>query len=117
VQVFTLGSSQAHGKWQVSVAGGELPRWRRDGKELFYHFGDGYFAVDVKTDGASFEAGIPKPCSQFLLFSPTGAAAPHLWSPATVSASWSSHRLRRRAIRPSRSWSTGDSGLQETRTG
>ena len=61
VQGFTLDSSQPRGKWQVSTAGGELPRWRRDGKELFYHFGDGYFAVDVKTDGASFEAGIPKP--------------------------------------------------------
>ncbi len=42
-------------------SGGELPRWRRDGKELFFHFGDSYFAVDVKTDGASFEAGIPRP--------------------------------------------------------
>jgi serine/threonine protein kinase/Tol biopolymer transport system component len=60
VQGFTLDSSQARGKWQVSVAGGELPRWRRDGKELFFHFGDGFFAVDVKTDGASFEAGIPR---------------------------------------------------------
>jgi Tol biopolymer transport system component len=53
VQGFTLDSSQARGKWQVSVAGGELPKWRRDGKELFFHFGDGFFAVDVKTDGAS----------------------------------------------------------------
>jgi Tol biopolymer transport system component/predicted Ser/Thr protein kinase len=61
VQGFTLDSSQARGKWQVSVAGGELPRWRRDGKELFFHFGDDYFAVDVKTDGPSFEAGLPRP--------------------------------------------------------
>ena len=60
VQGFTLDSSQPRGKWQVSVTGGELPRWRRDGKELFYHFGDSFFAVDVKTDGASFEAGIPR---------------------------------------------------------
>jgi eukaryotic-like serine/threonine-protein kinase len=60
VQGFTLDSSRARGKWQVSVAGGELPRWRRDGKELFFHFGDGFFAVDVKTDGAYFEGGIPK---------------------------------------------------------
>jgi hypothetical protein len=43
------------------VDGGELPRWRRDGKELFYHFGETYYAVDVKTDGTSFQAGIPKP--------------------------------------------------------
>jgi eukaryotic-like serine/threonine-protein kinase len=61
VQGFALDSSQARGKWQVSVDGGELPRWRRDGKELFYHFGETYFAVDVKTDGSSFQAGIPKP--------------------------------------------------------
>ena len=24
------------GKWQISVAGGLQPRWRRDGQELFY---------------------------------------------------------------------------------
>jgi eukaryotic-like serine/threonine-protein kinase len=60
VQGFTLDSSQARGKWQVSVAGGEVPRWRRDGKELYYEFNGGYYAVDVKTDGPSFEAGIPR---------------------------------------------------------
>jgi Tol biopolymer transport system component len=60
VQAFTLNSSQPRGKWQVSTAGGEIPRWRRDGKELFYHSGSAYFAVDVKTKGSSFEAGIPK---------------------------------------------------------
>jgi Tol biopolymer transport system component len=61
VQGFTLDSSKSSGKWQISTTGGELPRWRRDGKELFYHFGNTFFAVDVKTEGASFEAGIPKP--------------------------------------------------------
>jgi serine/threonine protein kinase len=60
VQGFNLDPSQPRGKWQVSVAGGELPRWRRDGKELFFHFGDGFYAVDVKADGKSFAAGIPK---------------------------------------------------------
>ena len=61
VQGFALDPSQARGKWQVSVDGGALPKWRRDGKELFYALGDTYFAVDVKTDGPSFAAGIPKP--------------------------------------------------------
>ncbi|HEX4576312.1 MAG TPA: protein kinase, partial [Edaphobacter sp.] len=61
VQGFTPNSSQPRGKWQISTDGGELPRWRRDGKELFYHFDKTFFAVDVKTDGASFEAGIPRP--------------------------------------------------------
>ncbi|HEX4576627.1 MAG TPA: hypothetical protein VH117_04715, partial [Edaphobacter sp.] len=58
---FTLNSSQPRGKWQISTAGGQLPRWRRDGKELFYRFGTTFYAVDVKTDGASFEVGIPRP--------------------------------------------------------
>ena len=60
VQGFTLDSSQPRGKWQVSTAGGDRPRWRADGKELFYHFADSFFAVDVNTDGSAFAAGIPK---------------------------------------------------------
>ena len=44
-------------KWQVSRGGGEEPRWRRDGKELFYLSGEGkIMAVPVKA-GSSFEAG------------------------------------------------------------
>jgi eukaryotic-like serine/threonine-protein kinase len=61
VQGFAPDSSKSGGKWLISTKGGELPRWRRDGKELFYHFGNTFFAVDVKTEGASFEAGIPRP--------------------------------------------------------
>jgi Tol biopolymer transport system component/tRNA A-37 threonylcarbamoyl transferase component Bud32 len=60
VQGFNLDPAQPRGKWQVSTAGGELPRWSGDGKDLFYHSGDSYYAVDVKTGGNSFEAGIPK---------------------------------------------------------
>ena len=60
VQEFNLDPSQPRGKWQISTAGGELPRWRRDSKELYYHYGTQYFAVDVKTDGPTFQAGIPK---------------------------------------------------------
>ena len=61
VQGFSLDPSQSRGKWQISTAGGQLPRWRRDGKELYYYFGTQYFAVDVKTDGPSFQAGVPRP--------------------------------------------------------
>jgi Tol biopolymer transport system component len=60
VEGLALDPSQARGKWQISVDGGELPRWRSDGKELFYHWGDSYFAVDVETGGPSFKAGIPR---------------------------------------------------------
>ena len=46
-------------KWQVSRGGGEQPRWRRDGNELFYLAPDGkLMAVGVKT-GAGFESGTP----------------------------------------------------------
>jgi Tol biopolymer transport system component len=40
------------GKWKVSSNGGSLPRWRRDGGELFYVGLDGVLmAMDVETDG------------------------------------------------------------------
>jgi Tol biopolymer transport system component len=55
VSPFPSGAS----KWQVSRAGGEEPRWRRDGKELFYLSAEGkLMAVAVKT-GSNFESGSP----------------------------------------------------------
>jgi hypothetical protein len=46
-------------KWKVSAQGGAQPRWRGDGKELFYLTVDGkMMAVPVKTTGG-FEAGAP----------------------------------------------------------
>lgn len=50
----------APGKWQVSTAGGEQPRWRADGKELFYLSADHkLMSVEVKTDGSTFEHRTP----------------------------------------------------------
>jgi eukaryotic-like serine/threonine-protein kinase len=63
-------------KWQVSRAGGEEPRWRGDGKELFYLAPDGrLMAADVKSGvkvdsksvvniDAGFEAASPTPLFQ-----------------------------------------------------
>jgi hypothetical protein len=46
-------------KVRVSSNGGVQPRWRRDGKELFYLAADGkLMALDVKL-GPPFQAGIP----------------------------------------------------------
>ena len=51
-------------KWQVSAAGGDHPRWRKDGKELYYRAADGKLtAVPVKTGASSsstFEIGPPQ---------------------------------------------------------
>jgi hypothetical protein len=45
----------------VSTNGGNQPRWRRDGKELFYLAPDRkLMVVDVKEDGNSFTAGSPR---------------------------------------------------------
>jgi len=49
------------GKWRVSTNGGEEPKWRRDGRELYYLAPDKILmAVDVTTKGGPFEAGRPK---------------------------------------------------------
>ena len=51
----------AVGKWQISTAGGEKPRWRRDGTELYYIALDRkMMAVPVKI-GPTFEPGVAVP--------------------------------------------------------
>ncbi len=48
------------GKWQVSTAGGMQPRWRPDGKELYYVAPDGKLtAAPIHTTGTTFETGTP----------------------------------------------------------
>jgi len=59
VQPFPTGS----GKWQVSTNGGTFPRWRRDGRELFYMdrtSAGKMIAVDVNGTASVFVAGSPK---------------------------------------------------------
>jgi eukaryotic-like serine/threonine-protein kinase len=51
----------AKGKWQISSNGGAQPRWRKDGKELFYLAVDGtIMAVPITTNADSFQAGTPR---------------------------------------------------------
>ena len=61
-QIYVQSFPPGTGKFQISTgAGGTQPRWRRDGKELFYIAADGkLMAVEVKT-GHGFEPGVPKP--------------------------------------------------------
>ncbi len=48
------------GKWQLSTGGGTQPRWRADGKELYFIAPDGtLMAVTVAASGSTFEAGQP----------------------------------------------------------
>ena len=51
-------------KRQVSLAGGMQPRWRRDGKELFYLAADGtMMAADITGDAPPM-SGMPRPLFQ-----------------------------------------------------
>jgi serine/threonine protein kinase len=59
VRSFTPNGNGAVSKWRISE-GGSQPRWRGDGKELFYLRGNILMAVDVKTDGNAFSAGAPR---------------------------------------------------------
>jgi eukaryotic-like serine/threonine-protein kinase len=46
-EVYVLPFPGGGGRWLVSAAGGTEPRWRRDGRELFYRNADSLFAVQV----------------------------------------------------------------------
>ena len=58
-EVYVTTYPGASGKWQVSRGGGNEPRWRGDGKEMFYlgpH--EQLTAVEVNA-GETFSAGVP----------------------------------------------------------
>ena len=58
-EIFVTSFPDAHGKWQISTGGGEQPRWRGDGKELYYLSSDGKMMAVPVTTGAKFDAGTP----------------------------------------------------------
>jgi WD40 repeat protein len=93
----------AVGKWQISTAGGDKPRWRHDGKELYYIAPDNkMMAVPVKL-GPPFEPGVAVPLfetkvvgfipydvspdGRFLLYTPSEVEEPAS-SPVTIVLNW-----------------------------
>jgi Tol biopolymer transport system component len=61
VEIYVQSFPGPGGKWQISTSGGNEPRWRADGKELYYRAPDQkLMAVDVQT-GNSVTAGAPRP--------------------------------------------------------
>jgi Tol biopolymer transport system component len=58
-EIFVRAVQASGRKWQISTAGGASPRWRRDGKELFYLARDHHLmAVPIRM-GATIEVGTP----------------------------------------------------------
>jgi len=98
---FSSGSASAGGNVLVSHGGGTAPRWRGDGRELFYLAPDGKMMAAEISAGQEFRAGVPAPLFQtspgtivgdatadgrrFLLVTPTGHAAT---TPFTVVLNW-----------------------------
>jgi Tol biopolymer transport system component len=59
-EVYVQSFPEPGGKWQISTAGGYEPRWRADGRELYYRGDDQkLMAVGIETN-PKFAAGMPK---------------------------------------------------------
>jgi Tol biopolymer transport system component len=63
-EIYVTSFPGAAGEWQVSRGGGTEPRWRGDGKEIFY-IGPGGMLMAVPVNGEStFATGTPAPLFQ-----------------------------------------------------
>jgi eukaryotic-like serine/threonine-protein kinase len=58
-EIYVTSFPGTTGKWRVSTAGGSWPRWRRDGKEIFFLSLDNakLMAADVTSRGTQFMVG------------------------------------------------------------
>ncbi len=63
-EVYIQSFPPSGAKWQISTGGGSHPRWRRDGKELYYLAGDQkIMAVEIR-GATTLEPGQPRPLFQ-----------------------------------------------------
>ncbi len=65
-EIFVQPFPPTGARWQVSTNGGTRPRWRGDGKELFYFSRTGsargmFMAVPIGVKGETIEAGLAEP--------------------------------------------------------
>jgi serine/threonine protein kinase/Tol biopolymer transport system component len=59
MEIYVSPFPSGAGKWQVSSGGGQEPKWRQDGKELFYVSAQGKMMAVAVTTGAIFKADSP----------------------------------------------------------
>jgi serine/threonine-protein kinase len=57
-EIYVRNLAEGGGRWQVSTAGGEEPRWSADGRELFFRIDNRFMHADVVSRQA-FGAGTP----------------------------------------------------------
>jgi len=63
-EIYVTSFPAATGKWQVSRGGGREPRWRADGKEIFYLSPSGMLMAVPVNGGTAFATGQPVPLFQ-----------------------------------------------------
>jgi dipeptidyl aminopeptidase/acylaminoacyl peptidase len=104
LEVYVQGFPTATNRVTISTAGGVNPRWRGDGKELFFASVDGMMAVDIDVSSAGvLRAGRPvrlfqapplngwdvsRDGKRFLVATPRDAAATGEMMPITMMANW-----------------------------
>jgi Tol biopolymer transport system component len=60
-EVYVQTFPPAEGKWQISAGGGTRPRWRRDGRELFFLSPDGMLmSVEIQKTASAPQLGPPR---------------------------------------------------------
>jgi Tol biopolymer transport system component len=80
-EVYVQSFPGGGGKRQVSTGGGAHPRWRRDGRELFYYTGDGKLMAAPVRNGESFDVG-----SAVSLFEFRSGTVQEIFAPYAVTA-------------------------------
>ncbi|MBI4480006.1 MAG: serine/threonine-protein kinase [Acidobacteria bacterium] len=74
-EVYVQSFPQAGGKWQVSTGGGIAPRWRRDGRELYYIAPDAKLMAVALRGESTLEAGQPAALFQTNIYEAGGYAS------------------------------------------
>jgi hypothetical protein len=62
-QIYIKPFPNGPAQWQVSMEGGFFPRWRRDGKELYFMSaagGGNVMVSEIHVDGSSVQPGVPR---------------------------------------------------------
>jgi Tol biopolymer transport system component len=90
-EVYVRPLPLADGEWTISIAGGQAPRWRGDGKELFFEAADGKMMAVPVNNAVPGAHAVFEPGSPMALFDAHSVAT----SRRTASGSSSMRRVAR----------------------
>ena len=69
-RVYVASFPGGAGKREIFADGGETPRWRADGKELYFTQAGKLMAVDMDTTGPAPEVGRPQALFEAMVLAP-----------------------------------------------